>query len=635
MDYNFYSEYDTPALSLTEAHSFQQLYPHNAIQSAENRQPASIFSLPEFASNGHYVHSGSGTLTGSHRPQQSMDGDGHTYLSSLGMFQEGEHYMDHQQHHQSHGNGTDWFNRSISSQNDQLRPHSVHQGQVLNLETQCYENEQWQTSASGHGQQNDHLMVQDCTYPNTMSNDPTTSPSPCIAPLKQKRTCNESMSLPEGGEGVKRMRKENQPLAQENGASTNKKLVKPMKQQCKAKQKANGDKAMEQFEWMQEKDRNWTDVDTTLLLEALLGSESTYFNTLIVNAKRAYKKVASEVFGDQQHTAESVRGHYERLRKIFSYILNYESITGNGGGDPDDVGNLSGTILKKFYGLGWYELFNDRGTKQRTGLGNIQASHEKSNDEDDSDFEVKIQANPSASCKFEKPTSRKPTSTMTPPASKGKVAVQKGITAPRHRCQTSHGGFSTEAAEFFSSNVEYLRSTMESEKERLILLQQKEAQEEKQHDLLMAKGIAEVRQAETNAKVRHAQEVMLMEGMPEEVKAHAREVLLNYFSINHFPEPLICLPSRKCCSSSLNVISLSIATQIHIINITIVDLSITVFKERNELWMITQVYAQVVQSNQRLHCSIGIAYVLLWRHVLQAWKPALQKAKGMLDCDAL
>lgn len=188
--------------------------------------------------------------------------------------------------------------------------------------------------ASGHGQQNDHLTVQDCTYPNTMSNDPATSPSPCIAPLKQKRTCNESMSLPEGGEGVKRMRKENQPLAQENGANTNKKLVKPMKQQHKAKQKANGDKAMEQFEWMQEKDRNWTDVDTTLLLEALLGSESTYFNTLIVNAKRAYKKVtwnynlqlhtdyislcrlqvASEVFGDQQRNSQ-LRVNHRKWRR--------------------------------------------------------------------------------------------------------------------------------------------------------------------------------------------------------------------------------------------------------------------------------------------------------------------------------
>lgn len=86
-------------------------------------------------------------------------------------------------------------------------------------------------------------------------------------------------------------------------------------------------------------------------------------------------QVASTVFAGQR-SPESVRGRYERLRKIFSYILNFESMTGNGGGDPDvdelddkiesartagkDVGTLSGAILKKWYEQGWYDLFNER-----------------------------------------------------------------------------------------------------------------------------------------------------------------------------------------------------------------------------------------------------------------------------------
>jgi hypothetical protein len=63
-------------------------------------------------------------------------------------------------------------------------------------------------------------------------------------------------------------------------------------------------------------------------------------------------------------------------RRFFSYILNFELMTGNGGGDPDvdklddkienawtagkDVGTLSGGMLKKWYVEGWYRLFNEQ-----------------------------------------------------------------------------------------------------------------------------------------------------------------------------------------------------------------------------------------------------------------------------------
>ncbi|KAG2365361.1 hypothetical protein BDR07DRAFT_1374425 [Suillus spraguei] len=78
---------------------------------------------------------------------------------------------------------------------------------------------------------------------------------------------------------------------------------------------------------------NWSDEDTKLLLETLLGSDGQLYEKLIVNAK-------------------------------------------NGGGNPDideiddkienawtagkDVGTLSGVMLKKWYVEGWYSLFNEQ-----------------------------------------------------------------------------------------------------------------------------------------------------------------------------------------------------------------------------------------------------------------------------------
>ncbi|KAG1884171.1 hypothetical protein F4604DRAFT_1920023 [Suillus subluteus] len=144
-----------------------------------------------------------------------------------------------------------------------------------------------------------------------------------------------------------------------NNAKPQKDIKTPLKQSAPAKLEDQG---------------NWSDEDTRLLLETLLGSDSQLYEKLMVNAKYVYKKVASTVFKGCR-SPESVRGCYERLQKVFLYILNFESMIRNGGGDPDvdelddkienartagkDVGTLSGAMLKKWYVEGWYSLFNE------------------------------------------------------------------------------------------------------------------------------------------------------------------------------------------------------------------------------------------------------------------------------------
>ncbi|KAG2742877.1 hypothetical protein P692DRAFT_20747308 [Suillus brevipes Sb2] len=120
---------------------------------------------------------------------------------------------------------------------------------------------------------------------------------------------------------------------------------------------------------------HWSDEDTKLLLETLLGGDSEFYEGLTGNAKHIFKKVSECIFKGWC-SPESIKGRYKHLRRVFSYILTFESITGNGGGDPDvevldekienartagkDIGNLSGATLKKWYDEGWYALFNDR-----------------------------------------------------------------------------------------------------------------------------------------------------------------------------------------------------------------------------------------------------------------------------------
>lgn len=113
-----------------------------------------------------------------------------------------------------------------------------------------------------------------------------------------------------------------------------------------------------------------------------------------------------------------------------------------------------------------------------------------------------------------------------------KTVSQKGVPAPRHKRQVSQN-VGNEAANFFASNAEYLKATTNGDSERLKLLKRREVREDKQHGLMMEKGKAEVKLAEIETKVRNAREVLLIDGMPDEVKAAARQVLIDYFTSAH------------------------------------------------------------------------------------------------------
>lgn len=112
---------------------------------------------------------------------------------------------------------------------------------------------------------------------------------------------------------------------------------------------------------------------------------------------------------------------------------------------------------------------------------------------------------------------------------KDKPVSQKGVPAPRHKRQASQN-IGNEAAIFFATNAEYLKATTSGDSERLKLLKRREIREDKQHGLMMEKGKAEVKLAEVETKVRNAREVLLIDGMPDEVKAAARQVLIDYFT---------------------------------------------------------------------------------------------------------
>ncbi|KAG1792522.1 uncharacterized protein HD556DRAFT_1444519 [Suillus plorans] len=233
---------------------------------------------------------------------------------------------------------------------------------------------------------------------------------------------------------------------------------------AKVKVADEGKKALEELEDAV----NWTNNETRILLDALLGPDSELYKELGANSRYAYRKVSEQKFSGKR-SPESVRSRYERLRKLFTYILAFESMTGNGEGDPDveeldeqiknaraagkDVGNLSGIMLKRWYTEGWYELFNNR-LGEHPGLvrqhdfhsGTISDIVEIRSDEGagGDGFESTDAEEKPARKKGNRVSKRQET-----PSS------SKGVPAPRHKRKSSHTNMGSELADYLVSNAEY------------------------------------------------------------------------------------------------------------------------------------------------------------------------------------
>jgi hypothetical protein len=110
---------------------------------------------------------------------------------------------------------------------------------------------------------------------------------PLIGQL-QKRVREDSNNPPEDGDVNKKLRKEDKTSMQTNQKGTKQPAAtKASRRKGTAKTKAEGDQALAQLE----DQGHWSDEDTKLLLETLLGGESLLYDKLVTNAKYVYKKV--------------------------------------------------------------------------------------------------------------------------------------------------------------------------------------------------------------------------------------------------------------------------------------------------------------------------------------------------------
>ncbi|KAJ7202482.1 hypothetical protein C8J57DRAFT_1543236 [Mycena rebaudengoi] len=298
--------------------------------------------------------------------------------------------------------------------------------------------------------------------------------------------------------------------------------AKPVKQKKAAKENVSSvtlelsDTDNEIEKTVEGKLRYWDTNEKTLFFQFLLRQDEVgdkRFKQHKKNPGHVYKR-ASELIYEGSRTAESIKSMYTRALETFTWMLTFESFTGNGGGDPDSddptailksrlaaarrsglhVGSLKPATITEWEDNGWRDLFSDR----------LGASAKDNGDGNDSDTDGKLDPVLLAeSCA----AASAPVVPKTPAAT---VSEPKHTPSSNFRKQTNHS---------FGNIGEFMKMKMLSEEKKTHALDEKLKLEREKSELDKAK-----------AKVDMARNVFAMPGASDEVKEAANAYLLSVFT---------------------------------------------------------------------------------------------------------
>ncbi|KAJ7663567.1 hypothetical protein B0H17DRAFT_1211578 [Mycena rosella] len=283
--------------------------------------------------------------------------------------------------------------------------------------------------------------------------------------------------------------------------------------------------------------RHWITVEKTSFFQFVLGQDEVgdkRFEQHKTNPGHVYKR-ASELLFEGSRSAASIKSLWTRSLETFTWMLAFDSFTGNGGGDADSddpaavlkgrlvdarkaglhLGSLKPATIMEWENNGWWDLFNERlGNSAKVSREIVRNSAsaisglEDNPDNDDSDSESNI--HPDLRAESDLGTVA---ASQAPPAPKTPAAT---VSEPKY---TPMSNFRKQASSSFGNLGEFMKMRMASEEKKASALDAKLALEREKLELDKVK-----------AKVEMAANVFTMEGVSDEVKNAANAYLRSVFS---------------------------------------------------------------------------------------------------------